>query len=272
MFDTHCHLNFSRFKKNVEDVIQRAVDSGVTQMVVPGTDVATSKKAIEVAEKYEGVYAAVGIHPHHVFEFGTEDMASEINLLKELLKHPKAIAVGEVGMDRHIYENTKYAGYQVDKDFIGRQEELFSQQVKLAVMYSKTLIIHNRETKNEVSVIMRKLWDPFLSGRSVFHCCEPDPDLLRFARDHRMFIGVDGDLTYRKDKQDFIKTVPLEMLVLETDSPFLLPEPLKSAKKYPNEPANLNYIVDCLAGLLAEKPESIKNQTSANAQLLFGLD
>jgi len=274
MFDTHCHLNFKRFKKNVTEVIDRAVDVGVTNIVIPGTDIISSKKAVEIAEKHEGFYAAVGIHPHHAFELITNDelsITNEIDEIETLLTHPKVVAIGEVGMDRHVYEETKYAEYAVDERFLSTQKSLLTSQIQLAVTYNKSLILHNREAKSDLLPIIKKNWDSQLEGRTVFHCCEPDAELLIFAKNHKVFIGVDGDVTYDKAKQDFIRQVPLEMLVVETDSPFILPEPLLSEKKYPNEPANIQLIVREVASLKGETVEKIIELTTENGKSLFGL-
>lgn len=273
MFDTHCHLNFSAFKKTLPDVVKRAKDAGVAYFVVPGTDVERSVKAIEVAEKYTGVFAAVGIHPHHVFEFKGENeelrMEKELKEIEKLLSNAKVVAVGEIGLDKHIYGHTKYENYQIDENFINKQKTLLRQQIALAIQYNKSLILHNREAKAEILQFLSEVWHKKLEERSVFHCCEPDMELLEFAKQHKMFIGVDGDITYNKAKQEFIKKVPLDMLVLETDSPFLLPEPLRTQKAFPNEPKNIPLIADFIAKILGKDPEEIKKITTENAQVLF---
>ena len=272
MFDTHCHLNFKRFKKNLDQVIARAVEVGVKNIVIPGTDVTSSKKAIEIVEKHEGFYAAVGIHPHHAFKLITNDelsITNEITEIETLLTHPKVVSIGEVGMDRHEYQETKYQEYAVDDRFIDMQMDLLKLQIRLAVTHKKSLILHNREAQQDLLPVLEKNWDSQLEGRAVFHCCEPDLELLGFAKKHKIFIGVDGDITYDKAKQDFIKQVPLGMLVVETDSPFILPEPLLSEKKYPNEPANIQFIVREVASLKGETVEKIKEVTTENGKRLF---
>src|SRR3990167_2910236 len=156
MFDTHCHLNFKALLSNVSDVIQRAKDAGVTHIVVPGTDVETSKRAVEIAEKYENVYAAVGIHPHHVFEvysnvilgsvsdsridsgrvrFSLARMTQEVKKIEELLTNKKVVAIGEVGLDRHLYQKTIYQDYSINPEFIEGQKEFLKAQIRLAITY-----------------------------------------------------------------------------------------------------------------------------------------
>lgn len=276
MFDTHCHLNFSAFKNNLDQIIQSAHESGVKNILVPGTDVETSIKAVEIANSNEGVYAAVGIHPHHAYEFsvmrsalGVEHEMDDISKLEELLKEKKVVAVGEVGIDRHPYEKTKYKDYKIDNDFIGSQKKLLENQIDLALNYDKSLIIHNREAKEDTLAILGKKWDKKLRGKTVFHCCEPDDHLLEYAKEHGIYIGVDGDITYNTIKQEFIKKVPLEALVLETDSPFLLPEPLRSQKKYPNEPKNIKVIAEFIADVLNIQAEKLVEITAENSRKLF---
>ncbi|MBI4136882.1 TatD family hydrolase [Candidatus Roizmanbacteria bacterium] len=281
MFDTHCHLNFSRFKKNLPDVIHRANDADVTEIVIPGTDIESSRKAIEIAKQHEGIYAAVGIHPHHVYEINNEQsqpkadrpMAEAINnLLNELdllISHPKVVAVGEIGIDRHLYEQTKYEQYTVSEKFISTQINLCIEQIKLAVKYNKSLILHNREATRDILKILADNWDKKLSQRTVFHCCEPDERLLSFAKEHKIYMGVDGDITYDTRKQEFIKQVSLDMLVLETDSPFLLPEPLRTRKEFPNEPKNIPVIAEYIAKLTNRSVDKIQKKTTENARRLF---
>ncbi|MBI4226565.1 TatD family hydrolase, partial [Candidatus Roizmanbacteria bacterium] len=253
MFDTHCHLNFKAFSTTgrspfgrddrVEEVINNAKKVGVNYFVVPGTDIDTSKKAVEIAKKYDGVYAAVGIHPHHIYLYQTsnfkyqkdrfniknktmshpgfisprltrfQDRLSKKQMLNQvqhdilriekLLTNPRVVAVGEVGVDRHYYNKTKYADYRIDESFIGLQKEFLRRQIELAIKYDKSLILHNREAKKDLLDILLEVWSEKLEGKTVFHCCEPDfvetghaPSLLHFAKKHNIYIGVDGDVTY----------------------------------------------------------------------------
>ncbi|MDO8609989.1 MAG: TatD family hydrolase, partial [bacterium] len=146
---------------------------------------------------------------------------------------------------------------------------LLKEQIKIALEYNKSLILHNWEAKTEMLKLLSEIWDSKLEGKTVFHCCEPDKDLLEFAKQHKIYIGVDGDVTYIEAKQEYIKQVPLEMLVLETDSPYLLPEPLRKQKKYPNEPKNIPVIADYISKILKVNFEEIKEVTTENAKNLF---
>lgn len=279
MFDTHCHLNFSAFKKTLHDVIQTADTSGIKFIVIPGTDIKTSRKAIEIASQHEHMYAAVGIHPHHVYDLKEAHdetrITQELSEIESMLAHEKVVAVGEVGVDRYIYTQTKYKEYIVDHVFVQLQKKILEEQIKLAVSHQKSLIIHNRLARADLFEVLQKTWDKSLENRSVLHCCEPDEELLAFAKEYQMFLGVDGDVTYSKEKQSFLKKLGKEEFlaryVLETDSPFLLPEPLRTEKKYPNKPENIVTIVKFLSDLLHISEDTIKEATTVNAKRLFNL-
>ncbi len=268
MFDTHCHLNFTRFKNNVTDVVARAKEAEVTGIIVPGTDQETSEESVRIAEQYEEVYSAVGIHPHHATSF---NLKREMQNIEELLKHKKVVAVGEVGLDKHQYTKTKYQAYTINATFIETQKQMLVEQIQLALIYDKSLILHNREAKTDLLPLLVENWDEKLRGRTVFHCCESDSELLEFAQKYGIFIGVDGDVTYDSAKASFIQHVPLSMLVVETDAPYLLPEPLRSQKLYPNEPKNIPLIIEKIARLKNERDETIGQTTLQNSKKLFHL-
>jgi TatD DNase family protein len=235
-----------------------------------GTSLESSQRAVKVAEKYPSVYAAVGIHPHHEFSYQLSAISyqQEMKEVEILLKNQKVIAIGETGIDTHLYPQTKYQNYQITPSFLALQKEIFALQIKLAVKYQKTLIIHNRGMADRLLEILEENWDPFLSGRSVFHCCEPSRKILDFAKKNWVFIGVDGDVTYDKDKQSFIKEVPLELLVLETDSPFFVPEPLRAQGITRNTPANITQISTFLDNFIGQ---NVQIMSRNNAQSLFKL-
>ena len=278
MFDTHCHLNFSAFDGILEKVISEAKNEGVEKFVVPGTDVETSKKAVEIAKKYEEIFAVVGIHPHHVKEIQNSKIKTqnynlklEIKEIEKLLTHSKVVAIGEIGLDRHIYKKTKYKDYKIDEEFIALQKKVFLAQLDLAKKYKKAVIIHNREAKDDLLKILNTCY-LLLDTPMVFHCCEPDFDLLNFAKKNHIYIGVDGDVTYDPKKQAFVKEIPLSLLVLETDSPFLTPAPLLNDQKtkFPNNPKNLILVAQKVAEIKGEKVEKIIKLTKENGKRLFG--
>lgn len=185
------------------------------------------------------------------------------------------MAIGEIGLDRHIYEETKYEDYHVDEQFIEAQKVLFRRQILLAKKYGLSVIVHNREAIQDLLPLLNEIWDDYFEGRMVFHCCEPLDELLAFALKHHIYIGIDGDITYTTDealqKRTFIANVPDELLVLETDSPFLLPEPLRSEKKYPNTPLNIHLVGKFVAQCRRQNVDELQKMTTQNAHKLFGI-
>lgn len=297
-FDTHCHLNFKAFKKNLPEVLKRARKAGVEEILIPGTNVKTSHRAIEIAGEYAKLFVATGIHPHHVFDLyrkrekqhrdkidhekhdaivpeaqeeSVDLVTQELYQIEELLNNPHVVAVGEIGLDRHMYQATKYSDYVVDAEFVALQQEILKKQIFLAIQYKKSVVFHNREARDDLLSTLNDVWDESLRGRAVFHCCESHHDLLSFALDHDMFIGVDGDISYDKEKQSFIKEVPLDNLVIETDAPFILPEPFRSRKEYPNEPRHVVPVAEWVARVKEIAVEEVAQRTRENGMGLFSL-
>lgn len=230
MFDTHCHLNLEVFKNSYLSVISDAKGAGISQFLVPGTDLEDSKKAVAIAQDVLGVYAAVGIHPTYNLE--SLDIKKALYQLEELaLSSKKVVAIGEIGLDYYKFKSAPRI-----------QGMFFEEQVKIASRLGKSVIIHNRHAAEDLVKILDKNWNKALDFSVVLHCCEADIVLLSFALRKKVFVGVGGDVTYDRKKQEFVKKVPLELLVLETDSPFLTPEPAKSKRSFPNEPKNLVFV------------------------------
>jgi len=259
MFDTHAHLNFEVFKDSFSDIIKKSREDGILNIVVPGTDFDTSKKAIDIATDYEGIYAAVGIHPTK--ELDLKNLEAEVYKIEELANYEKVVAIGEIGLDYYRFKSPASI-----------QKKYFEAQIKLAKKLDKSLIIHNRHAGHEVVKTVEKSWDGSLSRRCVFHCCEADHEMLSFALEKGIFLGVDGDITFDNDKLKFISKVPIEQLVVETDSPYILPEPKRSEKAFPNTSSNLIYIIETVSKIKKLPIDEVKLITSLNAKTLFGLN
>lgn len=271
-FDTHTHLQFPLYSQSIDEVMKRARKAGVQKLIACGTNLSSSTQAVELAKEFHGVYAAVGIHPHHIFEHfhSQTDLREHVGQIELLIQNPSVVAVGEVGMDKHLYRKTKYSGYRVDDAFVHMQKEFFVRQIKLALKYRKSLIVHNRNAVEELLEVLTQEWNPFFAGRTVFHCCEADPRLLEFAIKNNVYIGLDGDVTYEESKQNFASQIPLELLVLETDSPFLTPHPIRIANAT-NEPANIGLIAEFIARVKNVSLENVQEMSSNNALKLFNL-
>lgn len=276
--DTHCHLNFKAFAGGEAKIIRRAQEVGVTTFVVPGTDMVTSQLAVSIANQNPDTFAVVGIHPHHAAQYqGTSperNLADDLVQIETWLLEPKVVGMGEIGLDRHAYTTSRYGPLiSISDEIFDIQKDLLTHQIDLAVKHRKSVVIHNREATDDLISLCNSLRSQFiaLKGRGVLHCCEPDTNLLTLATGLGLYIGVDGDVTYSPEKQDFIRQVPLEILVLETDAPYLLPEPLKTAKKYPNTPATIPLIAQAVAELKGTSIDEVGKITTRNAQRLFDL-
>lgn len=256
LIDTHCHLNM--IAAPTDEVVARAEKNGVTTLITQGTGTASSRKAVEIAHQFSNVYATVGIHPEDMHD------RNDISAIENLLQDPKVVGVGEVGLDYFII--SKSLG-SIEKE---KQKTLFRRQIQLAVKYKKALVIHDREAVEDVLLTLTEEWADELEYHTVFHCCPADEKLLDFAASHHIYIGIDGDISWSKKKQRFIQTVPLELLVLETDSPFLVPLELKEAEKE-NEPKNTLTVRDIVAKVKETTQEEIGRVTTANARRLFSL-
>lgn len=271
MFDTHTHLNFPDAFSDISEVIFTAHSVGVSHMLIPGTDMISSAKAVEIAHLESNIYAAVGIHPSDVMECASDTLKKLDELV---LSSEKVVAVGEIGLDYYWIFKT-VGGDKAQKpardEVFSVQKEYFIAQLDLAKKHRKTVVIHCRQAKKPLLEILNEQWDDAFTGRMVFHCCEPDMDLLSFALSHNVSIGFDGDLTYNQEKQAFIQNVPIESIVLETDAPFLTPEPVRQMKKFPNEPAHLLYVADAVAQLKGISREEVTLKTMENSLALFGL-
>ena len=274
LFDTHCHLNIDVLAGKTDDVVAMAKKNGIEKILIPGVTLDSSKSAIEISEKYEGVYAGVGIHPTDdeknsrtpKHQNSKERIFYYISELEKIITKDKVLAVGEIGLDYHVRNKEEGVRSEAEKEI---QKELFIAQLKLALEYKKPVILHSRESKNDLLFVLNEYWSDSFSQKMVFHCCEPDIDLLNFAKEKNIFIGIDGDITYKPEKQEFVKIIPKELLVLETDSPFLIPEPLRSQKIYPNEPKNIRLISDYICDLLGKEREEFEKQVWENSNKLF---
>jgi len=259
MIDTHCHLNFDSFDENLYDVIERAKEIGVKNIIIPGTDLENSKKAVEIANNNRGVYAAIGIHPTENLE--KINLQKALHNMEELIEENKSIvAVGEIGLD-----------YYKNKSAARLQKEFLVEQIKLAKKHDLSVIIHSRQASKDLLELLSSLWDDSLTQKVVLHACEARNELLQFAIKNRLYISIGGDITYDKEKEKFIREVPLELLLLETDSPLRTPRPLKVEGKYNNEPRNLKLILEHLSKLLNISKDDLEISTDSNAKLFFGI-
>jgi len=272
--DTHCHLNFKVFENDWLEVVKKAQKAGVEKIIVPGTDLESSKKAVEIAESADGVYATVGFHPHHTK--GLKDINNNIKKeLKNLAKSKKVVGIGECGLDYYVYKKTKYDKAEITLKLKNLQKQLFGMQIQLAKELNLPIIIHNREAGEDIlDVINHFSKDDNKVPRGVFHCISGSKEYLERVLGLGFYVGVDGNVTYSKNVKKLAKKVSLDRLLLETDSPFLTPEPIRSGVKnrggkLRNEPISVKIVADYLTKLKNVSLDEIVSLTTKNAEVLF---
>jgi len=242
LIDTHAHLNFPDFQKDLDDVIKRSLENDVQKIICVSSNLKDSAKAIEIAKKYPHiVYAAVGIHPHQTDFQEKLSVKEQIEKLKNLVKEKPPIAIGECGLDFSPSPPIEKDRSEKDQIF------LFEKQIELALDLNLPVLVHSRKTFDEVLAILKKYFQ--LSGgklRGVLHCYSGGKKDIKKIEELGFYFGLDGNLTYDVGLQNVAKLIPLEKIVLETDSPFLSPQPYRGLK---NEPKNVKIIAEFLAQL-----------------------
>lgn len=250
LFDTHCHLNDQQFQSDVEDVIQRARSAGVQNIIIPGVDVASSEQAIALAEQHDGLYAAVGVHPESLKDLPP----GELDRVKELARHPKVVAIGEIGLD--------YYWDVAPRPF---QQEIFRKQIQIARETGLPIIIHNRDaTEDTVQIIEEDCKDVI----GVMHCFTGSFETAQRCIKQGFYISFGGPVTFKNaaNVRDVAVHIPDEALLIETDSPYLAPHPNRGKR---NEPAHVALVADKLAEIRGQTIEDLSRMTRANALRLF---
>ena len=251
--DTHAHLFYPNFQDDLDIVLQNAKNEKIDHILVPATDLPTSAKVIELIDKYEMLYGAVGIHPHDIKDW-TDDHLTQ---LKELASHKKVVAIGEIGLD-----------YFYDFSPKEKQIEAFRKQLELAISLDLPVIIHNREADEDVLSIVSEFSKQGLRGQ--FHCFSGSlKDALKII-EMNFYLSFTGNITFKKtdDLRTIASQIQLHHLLLETDSPFMTPVPHRGKR---NEPANIPLIAQKLAELHNVTVEDVGRITSFNAFKLFGI-
>ncbi len=259
--DTHCHLYFDQYDKDRDAVLTRAWEAGVERILVPGIDLASSAVAVELAEAYPQVYAAVGVHPNSATTWD----AGTLDELAHFAAHPKVVAIGEIGLD-----------YYRDRAPRGIQKRVFRDQIELAGRQNLPIIIHTRNSNPndracfaDIVEIITEMRDDLLNEHpGVFHSfLESEPEALQ-ALDLGFYVGITGPVTFKNahELRNVVASAPLEKMLIETDGPFLTPHPYRGKR---NEPAHVYYVSEKIAQLRGQSPRSIAEITSQNAATLF---
>ena len=254
LFDSHCHLDDEKFNEDREELIPKLHEEGVDKLVSAGYSLEGSKNAIELAKKYDFIYATIGISPNDIPD--TEDeLKKQLKELEELYKTSKKIvAVGEIGLDYHWNTDNKEL-----------QKEAFIEQIKLANELNLPIQIHTRDAVMDTIEILK---NNKVNKNGIFHCCPFNRELVKEALKLNFYISFAGPTTFKNSKNapEIINMVPEDRFLVETDSPYLSPEPFRGRR---NDPRNVQYIIKKIAEVKGKTFEEIQNMAYANAQRIF---
>lgn len=276
--DTHSHLNFNAYRNDADDVIKRALDEDV-QMIIASANYKSSKKALEIANKYlRGVNVAVGLHPTNLEDViekydGKEILVSaeefNIDIYQQLAKFKKVVAIGEIGLD--YYRRDLHKNMSLIKE---QQKKVFLAQLKLALDLELPVIIHCRDAHDDLLTILSKFKSEYQERLpkdrpwGVMHCFSGDEDLAWKYFNIGLIISFTGVITFSKQWDALIRKVPTDKIMIETDCPFMTPEPYRGKR---NEPVLVKYVAKRIAEIKGLTAEEVGERTTENARKLFSL-
>lgn len=252
LFDSHAHYNDEKFEEDREEVLKEIYKSGVTKLVNAGYSLESSKTAIEIAKAHDFIYATVGISPNDIENFKNEDLD---NIIK-LASNKKVVAIGEIGLD-----------YYWNKENKNLQKEVFISQIKIANELNLPIVIHTREAIYDTLEILK---NNSCNRKGIFHCCPFNVDLVREGLKLGFYISFAGPTTFKNSKNatEIINMVPLDKMLIETDSPYLSPEPLRGKR---NDSRNVKYIAQKIADIKEISIEEVAKKTYDNAKRIFDI-
>lgn len=250
-FDTHAHYDSGAFNADRFEILGSMPDAKVGLIVNPGCDLESSKTAIELAERFDFVYAAVGWHPEDMDKLTDKAYAE----LERLAEHPKCLAIGEIGLD-----------YYWDDTHKAEQKELFKRQIELAIRLNKPVIVHDREAHGDSLEIIRD----YSELRGVFHCFSGSVEMATELLKRGWYLGFDGPITYKNARKaiEVLEFCPLDKIVVETDSPYLTPVPNRGKR---NDSRQLEFVVNKVAEIKGINVDKVENITFENGKKLFGI-
>ena len=272
-FDTHAHYDDEKFEKDREEVLRKIYNEGVTKCINMGCDVRSSEKAIEIANNHDFIYVAVGLHPEEIpqnedelwktifkiKELAINNINEKVNnnrVDNEITNCKKVVAIGEIGLD-----------YYWRKDNKELQKQAFIKQIEIANELKLPVSIHTRDAIDDMIAIIRK---SKLEQSGVLHCCPFNRELVKHALEYGLYIGFGGTSTFKSSKnaKEIVNMVPNDRILIETDSPYLSPEPKRGTR---NDSSNLKYVVEKLAEYKGIEADEIAKITYENAKRLFGI-
>ena len=251
IIDTHCHLDDTRYDDDIQSVIKNALDNKVDKIIIPGADINDLPKAAKIANSNSNIYFAAGVHPYEIDGY-------DESMIRKFAKDPKCVAIGECGLDYFRLPDDNVDEYK------SKQKDIFISQIKLAIELNLPLIIHIRDANEDSLTILKEYEDKLVGG--VLHCFNASPILLELSS--KFYYGIGGVLTFKNAKKlvEILPKIPLNRLLIETDAPYLTPEPHRGKR---NEPAFTTFVADKMSDILGMSRDEIEGLTTQNAIRLF---
>ncbi len=255
-FDSHAHYNDEKFDEDREQIIKETYQSGVTKFVCAGYDIPSSIKSLALSKKYEYIYSICGISPNDIPQNNTE-LWKSIEEISEIVTQnltKKLVAIGEIGLD-----------YYWNKENKELQKQAFIKQIELANQLALPIVIHSRDAAVDTIQVLR---DNPVKEKGIFHCCQQNQEMIKHALELGFYISFAGPITFKNAKNavDVVKMVPLDKLLIETDSPYLSPEPNRGKR---NDCRNVRYVAEKIAEIKGVETEEIARVTYENAMKIF---
>ena len=248
LIDTHCHIYYDKYH-DIDEVIDRALENNVSKMICVGVDIESSNKSIELAEKHDMIYATAGYHPHE----SKETIPNYLNELESLLQHEKVVALGEIGLD-FFYNHS-------DKE---TQIKIFEEQLELAKSLNMPCVIHNRESDKELIHSIKKT----KNNNAVIHCFASNDRFANELINLNLHLSFTGLITFVDELKKVVENIPIDKIMVETDSPYLTPIPHRGKR---NEPYMVKYVAEEIAKIKNISLEDVANQTTKTANTFFGI-
>lgn len=258
LFDSHAHYNDEKFKDDKEEILQAIYKEGITKLICAGYSLEASKEAVQIANEHQSIYAIVGISPNDIpnqKEQYEEILNQQLQQIQELAKQEKVVAIGEIGLD-----------YYWNKENKQEQKLAFQKQIEIANQLDLPIVIHTREAVYDTLEILMGEITPVKKG--IFHCCPLNLDLIREGLKLGFYISFAGPVTFKnaKNAEEAIRTVPLDRILIETDSPYLAPEPRRGTR---NDSRNVKYIAEKIAQVKGIDIEEMAKITYENTERIF---
>lgn len=259
IFESHAHYDDRQFDVDRETLLENLPFQNVGVIVNVGSDIRSSKESITLAHQYDYIYAAIGVHPDEVDTMKEADMEE----LSHMAKEDKVVAIGEIGLDYFRKEGNAYKNVQ---------KEWFCRQLDLAKEIEKPVIIHSRDAAEDTIQILRdfRKENPQIENPGVIHCYSYSPELAKEYVAMGFYIGIGGVVTFKNAKKlvETVAQIPLERILVETDSPYLCPEPNRGKR---NDSSQIRYVIDRIANIRGIAPEEVEKQTEMNARKMYRL-